>query len=43
MKGTGVSEQLTEDRKQKSDRMLHLTAIIICLRSYELCPLKSDT
>jgi hypothetical protein len=31
---------MTEERKQKSDRVLHLLAFSICLLSSDLCILK---
>ncbi len=38
-----VRKQMTEDRKQKSDSVLHPPIFIICLLSSDLCPLKTDT
>jgi hypothetical protein len=33
---SGVSKQMTEDRKQKSERVLHLPVFIICLLSSDI-------
>jgi hypothetical protein len=33
---SGVSKQMTEDRKQKSERGLHLPVFIICLLSSDI-------
>ena len=40
---SGVSKKMTEDRKQRSDRVLHPPVFIIYLLSSDLCPLKPDT
>jgi hypothetical protein len=40
---SGVSKQMTEERKQKSDNVLHLPVFTSCLLSTDLCPLKPDT
>jgi hypothetical protein len=32
----GVSKQMAEDRKQKSERVLHLPVFIICLLSSDI-------
>jgi hypothetical protein len=40
---SGVSKQMTEDRKQRTYMSLHLAVFFICLLSSDLCPLKTDT
>jgi len=40
---TGVSKQRSDDRRQKSDSVLHYPVFIICPLSSDLCPLKPDT
>jgi hypothetical protein len=39
---SGVNKQMTEDRKQNSERVLHLPVFAICLLSSDLCPLKPE-
>ena len=40
---SGVSIRMTEDRKQKWDRMFHPPVIIICFLSSDFSPLTPDT
>ena len=42
-KVSDVGCQNTEDRKQRSERVLHHSVFIICLLSSDLCPLNLET